>query len=180
MQFQQFQNKHKGQRCFILGCAPSLKKEKRPRGLESDIEKGDWAASRVSTGDDWNIDEGKQDNDNDIENAKTIVSLSSKFSDLDNHKDIIKKVQKMKEKKSVVDVFYTILNGVAQENSPKYNTNNLMSFIISLENLVRRSAKETPKKKDDKTESTVPPKKVSEQTKSNVTNYMNNLFSNIK
>ena len=27
MQFQQFQNKHKGQRCFILGCAPSLKKE---------------------------------------------------------------------------------------------------------------------------------------------------------
>ena len=86
----------------------------------------------------------------------------------------------MKEKKSVVDVFYTILNGVAQENSPKYNTNNLMSFIISLENLVRRSAKETPKKKDDKTESTVPPKKVSEQTKSNVTNYMNNLFSNIK
>ena len=28
MDFDQFKNKHKGQRCFILGCAPSLKQEK--------------------------------------------------------------------------------------------------------------------------------------------------------
>jgi hypothetical protein len=28
MKFKQFINKHKGQRCFILGCAPSLKQEK--------------------------------------------------------------------------------------------------------------------------------------------------------
>ena len=27
MQFEQFKNKHLGQRCFILGCAPSLKNE---------------------------------------------------------------------------------------------------------------------------------------------------------